>query len=104
MPLRFTSDLEEHQAVRSAAGIFDLSHMGQVEVIGPEAGAVLDRAVIGGCSTMAIGRAKHTMMVAAAGGLLADLIAYRLPENEFHVAPNAAPQPRAADAPDRHTH
>lgn len=97
MPLRFTSDLEEHQAVRSAAGIFDLSHMGQVEVIGPEAGAVLDRSFIGVCSTMAIGRAKYTMMVAADGGILDDLIVYRLAENEFLVVPNGANRTRVVD-------
>lgn len=90
MPLRFTSDLEEHQAVRAAAGIFDLSHMGQVEVIGPDAGALLDRSLVGLCSTMAVGRAKYTMMVDAEGGILDDLIVYRLADNEFLVIPNGA--------------
>ena len=90
MPLRFSSDLEEHQAVRNAAGIFDLSHMGQVEVIGPDAGAALDRSLIGMCSTMAVGRAKYTMLVAADGGILDDLIVYRLADNEFLVVPNGA--------------
>lgn len=97
MPLRFTSDLEEHQAVRTAAGIFDLSHMGQVEVIGPDAGAVLDRSFIGVCSAMALGRAKYTMMVAADGGILDDLIVYRLAENEYLVVPNGANRTRVVD-------
>lgn len=90
MPLRFTSDLEEHEAVRTSAGIFDLSHMGQVEVIGPDAGAVLDKAFVGLCSTLAIGRAKYTMMVDDNGGIMDDLIVYRLDDNEFLVIPNGA--------------
>ena len=71
--------------------------MGQAEVIGPEAGAVLDRSFIGVCSTMTIGRAKYTMMVAADGGILDDLIVYRLAENEFLVVPNGANRTRVVD-------
>ena len=97
MPLRFTSDLEEHQAVRSTAGIFDLSHMGQVEVMGPDAGAALDRSFVGLCSTMGIGRAKYTMMVAADAGILDDLIVYRLDDNEFLVVPNGVNRERVVD-------
>lgn len=97
MPLRFTSDLEEHEAVRSSAGIFDLSHMGQVEVIGPDAGAVLDKCFVGLCSTMGIGRAKYTMMVDDAGGIMDDLIVYRLDDNEFLVIPNGANRIRVVD-------
>lgn len=97
MPLRFTSDLEEHQAVRGSAGIFDLSHMGQVEVKGPDAGAVLDRSFVGLCSTMRIGRAKYTMLVAADGGILDDLIVYRLDDDEYLVVPNGANRIRVVD-------
>lgn len=97
MPLRFSSDLEEHQAVRSSAGIFDLSHMGQVEVMGPGAGDALDRALVGRCSTLSPGRAKYTMMVAADGGILDDLIVYRLGEEEFLVVPNGANRVRVVD-------
>ncbi len=97
MPLRFTSDLEEHEAVRTSAGIFDLSHMGQVEVIGPDAAAVLDGAFVGQSSTMTIGRAKYTMMVGEDGGILDDLIVYRLADEEFLVVPNGANRIRVVD-------
>lgn len=88
MPLRFESDLAEHQAVRTKAGIFDLSHMGQVEVSGPGAAQLIDHSFVGLSSTMEIGRAKYTMMVAEEGGVLDDLIVYRLAEAEFLVIPN----------------
>lgn len=90
MPLRFTSDLEEHNAVRTCAGVFDLSHMGQIEVIGPQAGAALDYCFVGQCSTLPIGKAKYTLMVTNEGGIVDDLLVYRLAEQEFLVVPNAA--------------
>ncbi|MGP6172764.1 glycine cleavage system aminomethyltransferase GcvT [Corynebacterium sp. A21] len=89
MPLKYDSELAEHKAVREAAGLFDLSHMGEVRVTGPEAGAFLDHALISQLSTIAIGRAKYSMIVNERGGILDDLITYRLGENEFLVVPNA---------------
>src|SRR5690625_116010 len=90
MPLRFTSDLEEHNAVRTSAGVFDLSHMGQIEVIGPQAAAALDYCFVGRCSTLPIGKAKYTLIVTDEGGIVDDLLVYRLAEQEFLVVPNAA--------------
>ena len=58
MPLKYTSELAEHHAVRNAAGIFDLSHMGEVWVTGPGAAAFLDYALVGKISAMAVGKAK----------------------------------------------
>ncbi|ETJ04898.1 MAG: Glycine cleavage system aminomethyltransferase T, partial [Actinomyces urogenitalis DORA_12] len=63
MPLRYASDLAEHRAVRNAAGIFDLSHMGEVKVTGPDAAAALDHALIGEISKVGLGRARYTMIV-----------------------------------------
>lgn len=97
MPLRFTSDLAEHHGVRDEVGIFDLSHMGQVEVIGPDAGRLLDHSLVGVCSDLEIGRAKYTMMVAADGGILDDLIVYRLADNEFLLIPNGINRIRVFD-------
>lgn len=90
MPLRYTSDLAEHAAVRERAGLFDLSHMGQIEVSGPRAADALDHALVSRSSTLAVGRARYTMMVAPDGGVLDDLIVYRLAETEFLVVANAA--------------
>src|SRR6202451_3435658 len=90
MPLRYGSETAEHQAVRRAAGLFDLSHMGEIAVTGPGAGAALDYAVTGQPSSMAPGRARYTMICAADGGVLDDLIVYRLADQEFLVVANAA--------------
>ncbi|GAA4286110.1 glycine cleavage system aminomethyltransferase GcvT [Georgenia daeguensis] len=90
MPLRYTSDLAEHAAVRERAGLFDLSHMAQIEVSGPGAADALDHALVSRSSTLAVGRARYTMMVAPDGGVVDDLIVYRLAETEFLVVANAA--------------
>ncbi|KAE8763820.1 glycine cleavage system aminomethyltransferase GcvT [Georgenia thermotolerans] len=90
MPVRYSSDLAEHRAVRTAAGLFDLSHMGEVRVEGPQAGAALDHALVGRLSRVAVGRARYSLLCAEDGGILDDLITYRLAEDRFLVVPNAA--------------
>ena len=93
MPLKYSSELAEHRAVRSAAGLFDLSHMGEVWVTGPEAGAFLDYALVGKISAMPVGKAKYSLICNEDGGIIDDLITYRRPSVEsgdvFLVVPNA---------------
>jgi aminomethyltransferase len=90
MPLRYASETAEHQAVRRAAGLFDLSHMGEILVTGPGAGAALDYALTGHLSAVPPGRARYTMICAPDGGVLDDLVVYRRSEPEFLVIANAA--------------
>ncbi|MEU6410776.1 glycine cleavage system aminomethyltransferase GcvT [Microbispora sp. NPDC046933] len=90
MPLRYGSESAEHNAVRTAAGLFDLSHMGEIFVTGPQAGEALDHALVGHLSVLAPGRARYTMIVDEDGGILDDLIVYRLGEDEFMVVANAS--------------
>lgn len=92
MPLRYTSELAEHRAVRQAAGLFDLSHMGEIRVAGPAAGADLDRALVGWLSTLAVGRARYTMLCDATGGVIDDLVVYRTGEEDYLVVANAVNQ------------
>ncbi|MCC3298160.1 glycine cleavage system aminomethyltransferase GcvT [Arthrobacter caoxuetaonis] len=89
MPLKYSSELAEHHAVRKAAGLFDLSHMGEVEVTGPDAAAFLDYALTGRLSAVAVGRAKYSLITGADGGIIDDLISYRLEEESYLVVPNA---------------
>lgn len=89
MPLKYGSELEEHHAVRKACGLFDLSHMGEIRVSGPQAGDFLDYALISQLSAIAINKAKYSMIVSADGGIIDDLITYRLADDEFLVVPNA---------------
>ena len=89
MPVRYTSELAEHRAVRTAAGIFDLSHMGEIEVSGPEAARALDHALVNEPSKTAVGRARYSMLVHETGGVLDDLVVYRLAETEYLIVANA---------------
>ncbi|GAB2920870.1 glycine cleavage system aminomethyltransferase GcvT [Nonomuraea fastidiosa] len=90
MPLRYGSESAEHRAVREAAGLFDLSHMGEIFVTGPQAAEALDYALVGHLSALAVGRARYTMIVNERGGVLDDLIVYRLGDEEFMVVANAS--------------
>jgi len=90
MPLRYGSEIAEHRAVRGAAGLFDLSHMGEIAVTGPGADAALDYALTGHMSALKPGRARYTMICAPDGGVLDDLIVYRLADAEYLVVANAA--------------
>lgn len=90
MPLRYDSETREHTAVRSAAGIFDLSHMGEIEILGPESGAFLDYALVNRPSAIEIGRAKYSMICDADGGVIDDLIVYRIDDEAFMVVANAS--------------
>ncbi|MCB5181479.1 glycine cleavage system aminomethyltransferase GcvT [Streptomyces antimicrobicus] len=90
MPLRYGSERDEHNAVRTKAGLFDLSHMGEITVHGPEAVKVLDYALVGNISTVGVGRARYTHICQEDGGILDDLIVYRLGETEYMVVANAS--------------
>ncbi|MBB5750747.1 glycine cleavage system aminomethyltransferase GcvT [Micrococcus sp. TA1] len=95
MPLKYGSELSEHHAVRKAAGLFDLSHMGEVRVTGPQAAEALDYALTARVSNVAPGRAKYSLICTEAGTILDDLIVYRLDDGqddsarEYLVVPNA---------------
>ncbi|MFE0478181.1 glycine cleavage system aminomethyltransferase GcvT [Streptomyces sp. NPDC058947] len=90
MPLRYGSERDEHIAVRTKAGLFDLSHMGEITVTGPQAAALLDHALVGNIGGVKPGRARYTMICRADGGILDDLIVYRLGETEYMVVANAS--------------
>ena len=101
MPLRYGSEREEHLAVRTRAGLFDLSHMGEITVTGPDAPALLGHALVGDLATLAAGRARYTMICRADGGILDDLIVYRLADAEhpvYMVVANASNAQTVLDA------
>ena len=90
MPLYYTSILEEHRAVRQALGLFDVSHMGQVLVTGPDARATLARLLTSDITQVAPGRACYTLLLNESGGILDDLIVYHLDEEAYLVIVNCA--------------
>jgi aminomethyltransferase len=97
MPLQYAGILEEHRAVRERAGLFDLSHMGELFVEGPDAGEALSAAVVSEPPRLAVGRAQYSMICAPNGGILDDLIVYRLAEDRFLVVANAGNAPLVSD-------
>ena len=98
MPIQYAGIIEEHRAVRSAAGLFDLSHMGELVVEGPDAGAALAGALVTDPPALAVGRAHYSMICAPDGGILDDLIVYRLAEDRFMVVANASNARVVSDA------
>jgi aminomethyltransferase len=90
MPIEYAGVLTEHRAVREAAGMFDLTHLGKIEVAGPEALDVLQRAVTGDLAAVPVGGAQYGLVLTDRGGIVDDLITYRLEQDRFLVVPNAA--------------
>lgn len=89
MPVRYSSDLAEHHAVRTAAGIFDISHMAEIQVAGADAADFLDQALAGKLSAIELFQAKYSLLLNEAGGIIDDLVVYRNGEEEYLVVANA---------------
>jgi aminomethyltransferase len=98
MPVQYAGILEEHRAVRERAGLFDLSHMGELFVEGAQAGEALAAALVTNPPALKDGRAQYSMICAADGGIIDDLIVYRLAETRFLVVANAANAAIVSDA------
>ena len=90
MPVRYSSDLAEHEAVRTKAGLFDISHMGEIFIEGKEAASFLDYALVGAASEIEVGRAKYSLICNESGGIIDDLIVYRLTATSYLVVANAS--------------
>jgi glycine cleavage system T protein (aminomethyltransferase) len=98
MPVQYSGILEEHRAVRERAGLFDLSHMGELFVEGEQAGDALAYALVTNPPTLAEGRAHYSMIVAPDGGVIDDLIVYRLGAQRYLVVANASNAQVVSDA------
>jgi aminomethyltransferase len=90
MPLQFTGIVAEHRAVRSDAGIFDVSHLGKLRVAGASAGPALQRALTADIDSLEAGRAVYSLALTEDGGCVDDLFVYRLGDEELLLVPNAA--------------
>jgi aminomethyltransferase len=98
MPVQYAGIIDEHRAVRSAAGLFDLSHMGEVWIEGPDAAVGLARSVVTDPRRLTPGRAHYSMIVAPDGGIIDDLIVYRIDPDRFLVVPNASNRESVVEA------
>jgi len=90
MPVQYTDVRSEHMAVREAAGIFDVSHMGEIETAGPRAAALLQLLLSNDVEAMPIGGAQYSLLCREDGGVLDDLFTYRLEPNRFLTVTNAS--------------
>ncbi len=90
MPIQYTSIIEEHNAVRHACGIFDVSHMGEVLITGPEAEKLVGHLFTNDVREMTPGKVLYGMMLYPNGGVVDDLLVYKKGDNEFFLVINAA--------------
>jgi aminomethyltransferase len=90
MPVQYTSIMDEHQVVRKAAGLFDISHMGELMVNGPGAEGFLNHALTNDIRKLAVGQGQYTLMCNDQGGVIDDLYAYRLAGQEYLLIINAS--------------
>jgi aminomethyltransferase len=90
MPIEYAGALAEHRAVRERVGLFDLTHLGKVDVAGPGALGLLQGVVTNDVETVAVGEAQYNLVLNEGGGVIEDLIVYRLEAERYFVVPNAA--------------
>ena len=90
MPVQYEGVIQEHRAVRTDAGVFDVSHMGEIEVEGPQAHALLQGLLSNDLDKIAPGDAQYTLLTNEGGGIIDDVIAYRLGECRYLIVVNAS--------------
>ena len=93
MPVQYSGILAEVKAVRTATGLFDVSHMGRLYISGPQAADFLDWVLTGSASTLRPGRARYCMICNEEGGVIDDTIFYRLADDRYLLIPNAGNRP-----------
>ena len=90
MPVRYASDIEEHMTVRNGVGVFDVSHMGEFSIKGPQALDLIQRVTTNDASKLADGQAQYSCLPNDQGGIVDDLIVYKIKDNDYLVVVNAS--------------
>ena len=90
MPIQYDGVIAEHQAVRNAAGVFDISHMGEIMVIGAHAEDFLELTLTNRASDLAVGDAQYSLLCNSQGGVVDDLYVYRIAQEVFLLIVNAS--------------
>lgn len=90
MPVRYSSDLEEHMTVRNGVGVFDVSHMGEFTVKGPNALDLIQRVTSNDASKLSDGQAQYSCLPNEQGGIVDDLIVYKIRDNDYLIVVNAS--------------
>src|SRR5213593_4218411 len=90
MPVQYEGVIPEHRTVRTDAGVFDVSHMGEIEIEGPTARDLLQGLLSNDVDRLAVGDAQYTLLTNEGGGIVDDLILYRLGDCRFLIVANAS--------------
>ena len=90
MPVQYSGIIDEHQAVRNKVGVFDISHMGQLVAIGPRVGAWLNEMLTNNIDKLEVGTGQYTFLLNDRGGIIDDLIVYRIAPERFLLVVNAS--------------
>lgn len=90
MPVRYSSDIEEHMTVRNGVGVFDVSHMGEFTIRGPHALDLIQRVTSNDASKLVDGQAQYSCLPNEAGGIVDDLIVYKIKDNDYLLVVNAS--------------
>lgn len=97
MPVQYAGILQEHAAVRTAVGLFDVSHMGEIEVRGPEALELVQQVTCNDAGTLETGQAQYSALLYEHGGFVDDIIVYKVDEDHFFICVNASNQEKDFD-------
>jgi aminomethyltransferase len=92
MPVQYSGVLEEHRAVRQGVGLFDVSHMGEIEIRGPEASKLVDWVTTNDASKLAMGQAQYSALLYQHGGFVDDILVHKIAGDHFFLCVNAANQ------------
>lgn len=90
MPVRYSSDIEEHMTVRNGVGVFDVSHMGEFVLQGPQALDLIQRVTSNDASKLVDGQAQYSCLPNETGGIVDDLIVYKIKDNDYMLVVNAS--------------
>lgn len=90
MPVRYSSDIEEHMTIRNGVGVFDVSHMGEFTIKGPQALDLIQRVTSNDASKLIDGQAQYSCLPNETGGIVDDLIVYKIKDNDYLLVVNAS--------------
>src|SRR6201746_672690 len=92
MPVQYSGILEEHSAVRNAVGLFDVSHMGEIEIRGPEAAKLVDFVSTNNAAKLKLGQAHYSALLYEHGGFVDDILVHKVSGDNFFLCVNASNQ------------
>src|SRR5580692_5891343 len=92
MPVQYSGIIEEHNAVRRAVGIFDVSHMGEIEIRGPEAAKLTDFVTTNAVAKLQIGQAQYSGLLYDHGGFVDDILVHKVADDHYFICVNASNQ------------